>query len=56
MATAIFQKMSQGLRAIARFFIHSVLILMNFFGIVRWLLRGIFGSLSYQVRPGLLME
>ncbi|HQS59511.1 MAG: hypothetical protein B7Y56_10285 [Gallionellales bacterium 35-53-114] len=48
MMTAIFQKISQGLRAVARFFMQIVLILRIFWRIMRWSVRALFGSLSYQ--------
>ena len=48
MATSISERVFQGLRAVARFFMHSVLVLKVFWQIVRGLARRLFGSLSYQ--------
>ena len=45
----IVQRMSQGLHAVARFFMNFAAVLTVLTGLIRSLIRGIFGSWSYQV-------
>ena len=48
MKTEIFQKLAQGFRAVARFFMFAVLLITSLWRFVRWVARGLLGNLSYQ--------